>query len=476
MDDNSGTHGIGHSLDTLDHPPQNQNNNSGDEQHIHRDYEEDKVDNNNNELSQFDNNNNNNDDNIEEKSKSQTEKKRSRKSVNAPRLVPREHITESERLDTNQFLYETASRMDNVIEELVDYTNTLSDTSKENESKRQEVLKNMRQSILPMLYIASNSMKQTAMSFAPFAGTDTVHKRKDVQKKRDVVDKTSELSPALQMINDFVKSSIVDIPEYLTREEPSVGKVSSRLLKAKPESSANRHDDTETISILRPYNGTLYTKSEAIYCCKLYPKGSLERGRALRAMRAKGYTPASVKTIQRLVDAYENGHPPACELWNGMGRVRQHEIDPAVTAAAAVAAAAPKPFGRPSPDDMIVVTLDKKSGKVMEPGRKRKADGEDIDDCVSDKKKKKKKKTDSSSKAGVKQSAKETTAKLPASKPSPTKKKEKTVTPEALAFPLPEPQHGTTYKKTEAVEIALKYKVKSQQRKWAIEAMCHRGK
>ena len=175
---------------------------------------------------------------------------------------------------------------------------------------------------------------------------------------------------------------------------------------------------------------------------------------AVRAMIEKGFAPASAKTIYRLVQAYEDGHPPVGELWNGMGAPRKHQIDHALEAAATIAAAAPKPVGIPMPEDLTEVTLIK---RVEE---QRVDECYDVSEEILEKSNKKKISTSKTSKkkspamrAAIlppKQSAIE----LPTTKPSPKPKEGKTALDVAINFPLPNPQVGGTYTKSEAVDIA----------------------
>jgi hypothetical protein len=312
------------------------------------------------------------------------------------------------------------------------------------------------------------------MSFAPFGSTGSLHKRNENQKKKEVVDKKiADKSPALQMIDYFVKHSSIDIPQQLTKCIAKEASSTSSLQEVTP-SKEEKYEST-TIAILRPHNGTVYTRTEAIYATRMYQKGSRKRGLAVRAMIEKGFAPASAKTIHRLVQAYEDGHPPVCELWNGMGAPSEHLLDPALEAAAVIAAAAPKPVGIPMPDEMIEVSLIKR------------ADEQRVDECYdvpeeilekSDKKKnstsKTPKKKSSAKRAAIllpKQSATE----LPTTKPSPRPKEGKTKLDMAINFPLPKPQVGGTYTKSEAVDIAIQYKQGSNQRRLAIKSMVSTG-
>ncbi|KAL3764901.1 hypothetical protein ACHAW5_003550 [Stephanodiscus triporus] len=398
-----------------------------------------------------------------------------------PRLVPKSHANESDKLVTNQLLLEVSSRMDDVISELIEYASVLSDQSGRNEPKRHAVIKNIKESILPMLYIASRTVRETGMSFAPFGGTGSLHLRNESQKKKEVVDKKiTDKSTALQMIDYFVKNSIVDIPQQLASFNAK--EASSTCLQ---DASPKKHE-TVTISILRPRNGSVYTRTEAIHATRMYAKRSRKRGLAVRAMIEKGYAHASAKTINRLVQAYEDGHPPVGELWNGTGAPRKHQVDPALDAAAAIVAAAPKPVGRPMPEDMIEITLTKRAEeqradesfvvteKLHETSNtktnKKKNSTLKALEGLHDKTKKK-----SSGKKAATLLPKQSATKLPATKLSPKPKERKTKLIDAINFPLPKPHGGITYTKSEAVNIASQYKKGSKERRRAIDSMLRMG-
>lgn len=400
----------------------------------------------------------------------QNQKKRPKPKA-SPRVVPKttEHTSESEKLATNQVLLETAARIDNAISELIEYYHTLSDKRKENKPKRQEAIKNIRESLIPMLHIASVSMEQMGMAFAPMGGTRSLHGRNEAQRRKDIVDKKLDKSVGLQMIDDFVKNSVIDMPDHLI-QQLSAGQASAANGQAPAtaqgstgKSAIPLEEGTETISILRPLNGTVYTKSEALYVAKMYNKGTRSRGLAIRAMIQQRYCPVTDKTIQRLIQANEKGHSIKDEAWSGPGAPRKHQKDPA--AAQKSATAIPPPRDKPTAGDLIEVTLKKQKN-----GRKRKAEQSPEEVVVkSEKALDGKKKAVSKQRTDAKQSS---TKQLSASKPSP---KEKAVDANVIGFHLPTPQAGNLYNKSEAVQIAKSYQRGSQQRRWCIEAMCYRG-
>jgi len=156
-----------------------------------------------------------------------------RQKIAVPRVVPLQHKTDSDKLATNQILLETASRVDDVTSELIDYSQILADASKKNEGAKRNtaIIHKLKASIVPMLHIASKTIKDTSSTFASFGGTAGLHARADVQRKKEAVNKTivESRSSAIQMIDHFVTNSIVHIPPQLSAfiagEEIGVGVV-----------------------------------------------------------------------------------------------------------------------------------------------------------------------------------------------------------------------------------------------------------
>mmetsp|Transcript_8878 Transcript_8878/g.19207 ORF Transcript_8878/g.19207 Transcript_8878/m.19207 type:complete len:310 (-) Transcript_8878:224-1153(-) len=182
---------------------------------------------------------------------------------------------ESEKLETNQALLECAARLDGAVSELLGYARTLSDQTRENEGRRREAVKNVRESIVPMLHIASRFLRDTGMSFAPFGGTRSLHLRSEAKRKREVVDPLDNgKSPALQLIDDFVRHSVVEMPEHLVAaaadddSEPAVTATRGKI----PEGQGHipPGEETVTVALPRPINGTEYCKSEALRAAKMY--------------------------------------------------------------------------------------------------------------------------------------------------------------------------------------------------------------
>jgi hypothetical protein len=384
-----------------------------------------------------------------------------------------------------------------------------------------------------MLHIASKTIKDTSSTFAPFGGTAGLHARAEVQRKKEVVNKTivNTRSSALQMIDHFVSNSIVHIPPQL-----------SAFITGESNSLQQQQKEKDkTVAILRPYNGSVYTKSEAIYTVQLYAKRTRQRALAIRAMISQGYVKgASVKSIQRLVNDYEDkGIHPEYEIWDDCGIIGRPSIykHPTFEAAAASAAAQPKPVGPPKLGDLIQVTLTDEKKKKMtttkdDDGGESKIilDGESYNIVAASKKKSndtanttldkgktspKKKKSNSTVAAATVAGPKSpymqsTAASAPqsATKPSsqellPSKESNSTTTTHnncpstkllpsgkvdmrgkyerkpkpkvAVNITLPPPQVGTTYTKSEAARIVCQYAKGSHERPAACELMIQLG-
>ncbi|KAL9180615.1 hypothetical protein ACHAXT_011068 [Thalassiosira profunda] len=404
------------------------------------------------------------------------------------RLLAKTHANESERLQANQFLLETSARMDGAISELTKCCDVLSDASQENEAHRNEAIKNIRGSILPLLHVGSRSLRDTGMSFAPFGGTKELHHRNEVARKQAALDRSSGPGRAteLQLIDGYLERSIVEIP-------PHIAKLSSSnygTIRLGMEES----DDNETIAIVRPINGKQYTRSEALRCCKLYKKKSKERMLAIRAMISKGWAPVDRRTIQRLCQIDEEGHPIVDEEWTKGGRPRRI-LHPQEIRERAKKLAQAAGLGKPKASEMVEVTLQKEKRKSHTPVKRKYVKVAEIPMEASESPPEKAPKRDSEEGPSVLPQSASSTASLAqqsASKPPAMQKpghikivpKPRTKTPEEEQqdeeniknFSLPAPKDGgNRYTKSEAVHICKGYKKGSVERRWAMEAMIMRG-
>jgi len=76
-----------------------------------------------------------------------------------------------------------------------------------NESSRQAISKRsqtVKRYILPLLFHASDSMKEISTTLAPIAHVSYAHKRTENKRTNDVVDETNmRMSPDLQLVCDY---------------------------------------------------------------------------------------------------------------------------------------------------------------------------------------------------------------------------------------------------------------------------------
>jgi hypothetical protein len=436
------------------------------------------------------------------------------------RLAPKTAMDgdDSAKFDTNQLLLETASRVDNAICELMDYVSILSEQSNSDKSNLKLIGDNIKQTIVPVLYIASRSLRVTGTAFAPVAATKAVFDRLDAQRRREVVNKRliTEKSAGIQMMDDFVKRSAIEVPEQPHRA-------------IKQQRTFYEVEAKETIAILRPANGIQYTKTEFIQAVTMYEKG--KRALAKRAIEAKGFAPAHFQTLDRLVREYEaDGTLPDPEFNEFVGRPRKGEnfaglpgapISKLADIGATAAMLKPESGG-----NLIQVTLDK---VVYGRKRKRKEESESLSnnletieidptqkknrvevaaasvaattdlppnqsstDCtrISAMKEKSPAKALVVSSPPV-QNANTSPKKIieaalsvpgtkqlsnqPSSTSSTPKPDMKEYPAEVVNFPLPPPQNGNTYTKPEAVNVVKQYKKKTRERALAMRAMICRG-
>eukprot|EP00970_Alexandrium_tamarense_P001116 scaffold114_cov200-Alexandrium_tamarense.AAC.86 len=273
-----------------------------------------------------------------------------------PNLQPLWHqwktTDDSHKLKTNQFLLENASRLDDAIIELSMYASILSednsDDANHNNNKRiqrLEALQHIQQTIIPLLYISADTLRNAGMTLAPMPGTKPLHKRQEANRRRelnlgvgaDARRRRLEKRTTLQMIEAFVAKSEVDLSKIGTRakgrdavvDTGGVAHIAAAASSTTTESAVEKPTTTTidplpkklTIRLPPPRNGQYYTKPEAVYAIRLFPKNTMERGNAVKAMMANGLVPASARTLQRFVLMAENGQTVPNTKWS-KGRPR----------------------------------------------------------------------------------------------------------------------------------------------------------
>ena len=451
---------------------------------------------------------------------------------------------EAYKLRTNQHLLESSSRLDDAASELSQYAALLPSlykdtTSLSNQTGAQECLTNITQSIIPLLKVCSNAMKDAGKYFAPFSGTVNIHNRNDAELKRRLVRQQDlrlqqqqqqqenggrrKKRPALLMIDEFVeRSNVIVSTEVHCSDDNGGGETAlagaaaatantthneGQLLPSQPtpttitkRKSTTKTSKTKTtvesVLILHPRNGTVYTKSEALAIAKRYRKGSRERGLAIRAMIHKKFVLSSRKTLYRLLQMDEEGREVLENGWLGCGR-------PVKDAAGGGGVGVRR--DRVVDSTLRFEDLDVGSNRILvELGStKTKNDdvvvvGPDDGDNVEEGDTNNNKEQSQSNKRQQQQQSKTKKGKRSSSTIPPSQKGQcsapgctnqiarrglcvrhglQDVDPKIIDFPLPLPQDGSSmvYKKSECVAIAKQYKKGSSQRRLALEAMIYRG-
>lgn len=236
-------------------------------------------------------------------------RKRPRPARVVNRQVLRTHDNDNEKLETNRSLLECAARLDGAVAELWECAATLADPSPGRAGRRDEALRNIRESIVPMLHVASRFLDDTGMSFAPVGATRSLHLRSEARRRRDVVDVRSGRSHALQMIDDFVARSAVEVPaRFRTRRgggggptasaEAADGSDGDGRASAEGEGRLPPDEETVTVALPRPLRGDEYCKSEALRAAKMYQvsaRVSTRHAERLRSLFRSSTTAAKAK-------------------------------------------------------------------------------------------------------------------------------------------------------------------------------------
>lgn len=295
-------------------------------------------------------------------------------------------IDDTKKLEINQLMLETSSRIGDALTELSDVFDWLGDELTvlgecKSKQKRLDSIKCIRSKIqmvhhpiVPLLYIASESLREAGLTLAPMGATNVLHQRNESKRKKELKlgTRTSRNKSArLQLINDFVNRSDVDWREGLGRTqkvasknfparsndgsvsaldseqdetmdgssfhsatttseavvprkrnesaESTIQKQKKRKLSTPSKVSKLKTVTTQAVanvSIPPPANGHQYTKPEAVSVAAAYPKDSKNRGSAIQTMIDKGYVPASKRTIQRLLKLADEGNQVPHTPWS----------------------------------------------------------------------------------------------------------------------------------------------------------------
>lgn len=422
------------------------------------------------------------------------------------------------KLEANQSLLSLSLRMSDACSELAKYTAVLSDDSPANKGRQAAAIANMQSAIVPFLHIASRNLRSVAMSFAPYGGCDNMARRNDTEVKR-TKSSTGDRSVDVQMIDEFVRKSNVQLTHKLRRslDGGGTGRTSAASHVVAPG---------ETIEIIRPKDGSTYTRSEAITVATMYQKGSRERVNAMRAISSHGFCKSSAKTVYKLVhqvvdkkeeikgDKFPRKGRPNLHFPPGMGpdqtvvRVSAVGVSPHSVCFAPISSHSLQiiPEGE---RDLITVPVYKPGCEDDGSSKKRPAEDLTVDDDNDDEDTLRPVKASKSKKSRKQKKSKETpdygetlsprgkpAASKPASAsaagkpppPSPPASRQTeasskktveeiraTTEAEVINYPLPPPANGSQYTKREAVDLVLKTAKASVQRRWCMEAMIYKG-
>ncbi len=367
--------------------------------------------------------------------------------------------SDTHKLQTNQQLLDTASRIEDAISELESYANLLAADGHKlqhrQHNSRSASAHHIRESIVPLLQITANTLREAGKCFAPFHGTGRLHERNDIERKRKLMEaeaqnnnnQAAKKSSALIMIDDFVERSNWSPPPV----NNTAAKSNSSSKKRKASTSSTPTNHILTMTLLQPRNGSTYTKSEAIAIAKQYKKGETGRRQIINAMVEKGFIPVHRRSLDRLMKKMENGEILLDDPWHlSVGRpnklwpehMKPQPIDGNLTFE-----------DLDTGDNRIVVEYDINKNKRQK--TEEEADGvEEVEDDKS---------VDGDDR-----------------KPSPKKyarpsKKKWDINPNVIAFEIPPPRDGSKlYKTTEFVEI-IKPFIATNDHHVAIRAAMYQG-
>ena len=307
-------------------------------------------------------------------------------------------------------VFQASSRLKDAIAELTFVAESLSDLS----NSRKLAIDTIMQSIVPLLHVAAQTLHGAGIVLSPFPGVLQLHIRNE-KRKREVVDKSLNKRPALQMIDHFVENSDVEIPpikEISMPDAPPATHVSSATkTKLSP------------VDLPPPKNGVTYTKSEALETVKMFSIRGNDRASALKAMSDKRFIPCSITYMHTLLQMDEKCKPITDENWSSY-------LFPPVEM-----------------NDNHAIAGTKQTSRK----RAKKNNADQNEEIISE--------------ANKSKSQPESN---PAQDPA------KSVSRDLSYVCLPQPKNGNMYSKSEAITIINSYKEKPKERGKAVQAMIQR--
>ena len=151
-------------------------------------------------------------------------------------------------LNASEKLYTLADRLNDGASELREYDSILSDPAS---SKRavEEVRRNLKRSILPLIEVASLSAHKSAIILAPIPGSKYAHVRMERKRAKEMLEQFNDKKrPALHLINDHISKQ--NLPMQTSTRN-------TRRTKRKKLPTVNTH-------LPIPNNGKQYSKTKCL--------------------------------------------------------------------------------------------------------------------------------------------------------------------------------------------------------------------
>jgi hypothetical protein len=227
------------------------------------------------------------------------------------------------KFEATKHLLLTASRLLSAANVLEEYITVISS----NQSSCwliKKKLQHMKRCIVSMISYAANSIAEISNNLAPIPSVNYVHRRMEVKRKSDVVDKKSNscLSPDLQLVCDYVAHED-------RKKRGDTHEITPPKKKLRVSSCHDRQLSSDDVILPLPANGHEYRKPEVAKILSTYQKGSTKMSSAMNKMIKLKYMLCGIHTLCCLMVSATNcekpildtdwvsaggGHPPIASL------------------------------------------------------------------------------------------------------------------------------------------------------------------
>jgi hypothetical protein len=228
---------------------------------------------------------------------------------------------------------------------------------KATKKSQDEALKNLQQSIGPLLDIAANLLRKSAHTVAPIAGGGYAHRRMNVSKMKELnIPTKPNPASSLYLVDKFLQqhkpaaSTPVHargskrtrngnlMPSIFTTISPSNKEDCDDINEDNPDkedrdngNGDNAENNTNKPIVPKPKKGTVYGMGEFIDIITQYKKNkkrslargnSFSRGQMMRSMISHGYVPRSYVTASKVIREHEEDGKVFAEFapWHENGR------------------------------------------------------------------------------------------------------------------------------------------------------------